>query len=204
MPGMGMDMGITQGAALAGSVMNSIGSAQGLRALARERRRQLAETEALEAENVRETGASIANSNPSLLAERASADLAAPGQAYLEKLSTYQPIGLSVSQQTAAAPQLQAGLRMAMDDNQTMARDNGDQVAAMGLRTRQDELQDRRAGLRSKGRRLAALYDLRDQQAAQKGEGLRNGGNMLVGLSGMASGFGGAGGGRKPIYDTPT
>ena len=202
MAGMGMDMGITQGAALAGSVMNSIGSAQGLRALAAERRRQLAEQEKLEKENVAATGASIANSNPNLLAEQATADMAAPGQAYLEKLGTYQPVGLSISQQTAAAPQLQAGLRIAMDDNQQLARENGDEVAAMGLRTRQADLEDRKAGIRSKGRRLAALYELRDQQAAQRGEGLRNGGNMLVGLSGMASGM--STGGRKPIYDTPT
>lgn len=185
----GMDMGIGQGAALAGSVLNSIGQQQGFRALAEAKRRQRAEQQAINEDDDRDLGVTIQNNNPAMLDQQNAFQALQPGQEYLERVRDVGPVGLSVSQRVAGAPQQEANMADLQAANQRLAALNGQQQTQTGLRLSDAEFQDRRAGRKSKSRRLAALYDLQDMQAAARGEGLRNGGNLLIAAGGAAGGL---------------
>lgn len=195
MAAAGMDMGIGEGAQLGGSVLNSIGQMQGFRALARARAQQRAEQDLIQHEGDAETRASMANNNQNLLEANNQAAAEAPGRAYLETLKGYQPIGLSVSQQTAAAPAMEASMSDLQAANRRLAQARGSQQTARGQQIADLKLEDRRDELRAKSRRLSSMYDLQDMIAMQHGEGLRTGGNLLKAAGGAAGGMGGGAGG---------
>jgi hypothetical protein len=200
----GMDMGIGQGAAAGGALLNAIGQQEGFRALAKAKKKQRAEQQAIQAEDSADLLATEQNNNPLLSAERLSAQNMQPGQEYLERVRSVGPVGLSVSQQTASAPQMQANQSDLQAANQRLARVTGEQDAQTGLRLARGEFEDRRGGRKAKLNRLAALYDLLDMQAAQKGEGLRSAGNILGVAGGVAGSgaFSGQGQGRQKLFDT--
>lgn len=191
MPGAGMDMGIGQGAAMAGSLMNAFGQAQGFRALAAAKKRQREEQDAIQAEDNKDLGVTIQNNNPWLTAEREQFQATQPSAQYLESVRDIAPVGLSVSQRTAIAPQQEANQAELQAANERLGAVNGDRNTATGLRLSQAEFDDRRGGRKAKARRLAALYDLEDTMAAQRGEGLRSAGNMLTVAGGAAGSMGG-------------
>ena len=175
--------------AAAGSVLNSVGQQQGFRSLAKEKRRQRGETNLINTEDVQDMGATIQNSNPLMAQDRLQIQMSQPGQQYLESVRNLAPVGLSVSQQVAGAPQAQGNMAALQAGNQRLADTAAKEEAQTGLRLSQAEFKDRRGGREAKARRLAALYDILDMQALQKGEGLRNLGNMITAGRSMAGGM---------------
>lgn len=197
MAGMGMDMGIGQGAALAGSIMSSIGDQQSARALARAKRRQRAEQQVFMDRDHADEGARITNDNQWLMDERNTAQAAQAGQQYLESVRGQTPVGLSVSQRVASAPQAEMNMAEAQAANQRLAQAAGQANTQTGLRLSAGEFADRRAGREAESARAAALYDIEDMQAASAGDALRTGGGLLQVAGGAAGGgmFSGMGGG---------
>jgi len=188
----GMDMGIGEGAAVGGAVLNSVGQMQGFRALAREKRKQLAEQQAIQAEADKDMGATIGNNNPSLLEERTIDQMARPGEEYLQSLQGYKPLGMGAAASAAMVPAQQADANQISAANIRLARQNAQGQTQIGMRVAAAELGDKQAGHTEKSRRLAALYDLRDQAAASEGAELRGAGNMLQAAGGVAGGFQGS------------
>ena len=183
------------GLGLGGSVLNSIGQAQGLRALAKERMRQMAEQEAVQKEANQQTLASITNNNQSLVSGNAEAAAIEPGQAYLTSVSGYTPFGLSAGQANMAAPQMEGSMSDLQAANIRLARSRAAGNAEQSQAIANSELEDKRNGLRNKSRSLSALYDIKDTIAFSKGEGLRTAGNLMKTAGSAAGGMGGMGGG---------
>lgn len=190
------------GMGLGGSVLNSIGEQQGFRSLAAAKKKQLAEQDAIQEEDRKDVSATMQNNNPWLMANRNEIQRMQPGQKYLESVRDVGPVGLSVSQQTAGAPQQEANMAEANAANERLARLNAAEQTSVGLRLSDAEFQDRRGGRKSRGQRMAQLYDLLDMQAAQKGEGMRNLGNMLIAGGGAMGGMGGGEKAKQPIFTT--
>jgi hypothetical protein len=188
------------GGGAAGSVLNSVGQQQGFRALAAAKKKQMAEQDGIQREDNQDLGATIQNNNPLLMEARNAAQAIQPGQEYLERVRTVGPVGLSVSQQVAAAPRQESNMADLQGANERLARLNATEQTQTGLRLSDAQFKDRRGGRESKARRLASLYELLDMQAAQKGEGLRNLGNLITAASGAAGGMGGQG--KQPLFTT--
>lgn len=204
MAGMGMDMGIGQGAALAGSVMSSIGDQQSFKALARAKRRQRAEQQLFQDKDNADQSARITNDNQWLMDERNTAQAADAGSKYLESTRDMSPVGLSVSQRVQSAPQAQMNTAELQAANQRLAQAAGQANTQTGLRMSAGEFADRRDQRMADAQRAAALYDTEDMQAAGTGDALRAGGGLLqvaggAAGSGMFSGAAGDGGNKaKP------
>lgn len=181
-----------EAAAVGGAVLNSVGQAQGFRALAREKKRQMAEQMALQAEADKEQGASIANNNPSLVDARNTDQLARPGEEYLQTLQAYKPLGMGAAAAGAFVPAAQADANAVSAANIRLARQNAQGQNRIGMQVAAGDLADKRAGVEEKSRRLAALYDIKDQRAAGEGAELRGFGNMLQTAGGVAGGFQGS------------
>ena len=212
MAGMGMDMGIGQGAALAGSVMSSIGDQQSFKALARAKRRQRAEQQLFQDKDNADQSARITNDNQWLMDERNTAQAADAGSKYLESTRDMSPVGLSVSQRVQSAPQAQMNTAELQAANQRLAQAAGQANTRTGLRMSAAEFADRRDQRMADAQRAAASYDIEDMQAAGAGDALRAGGGLLqvaggAAGSGMFSGMGGDGGNKakpKPQNWSPT
>lgn len=184
----------------AGILANNIGQAQGARGLAGAKRAQLAEQQKFQDESNADTGAAIANANPALAAEQSTASFAQPGQAFVEGLKDYHPLGLSMPAQQALSSSMGATVADAEEANQRLARINGRGQAQRGIGLSMQALQDKQGTLRDKFKRRAALYDIQDQVAAGHGMALREGGNIAKAVgSGMAGG--GMGGPDDPKSD---
>jgi hypothetical protein len=209
MAGMGMDMGIGQGAALAGSVMSSIGDQQSFKALAKAKRRQRAEQMAFQDKDNADQSARITNDNQWLMDERNAAQAAQAGQKYLEATRGMSPVGLSVSQRVQSAPQTEMNQAELQAANQRLAQATGEQNTQTGLRLSAGEFADRRGQRMADAERAAALYDIEDMQAAGAGDGLRAAGGLLqvaggAAGSGMLSGGGGSAPAAKKQNWSPT
>jgi hypothetical protein len=205
---MGMDMGIGQGAALAGSIMSSIGDQQSFRALAKAKRRQRAEQQVFQDKDNADQSARITNDNQWLMDERNAAQAAQAGQKYLEATRDMSPVGLSVSQRIQSAPQAEMNQAELQAANQRLAQAAGEQNAQTGLRLSAGEFADRRGQRMADAERAAALYDIENMQAAAKGDGLRAAGGLLqvaggAAGGGMLSGIGGGAGDSKMQNETP-
>jgi hypothetical protein len=194
---MGMDMGIGQGAALAGSVMSSIGDQQSFKALARAKRRQRAEQMVFQDKDNADQSARITNDNQWLMDERNAAQAAQAGQKYLESTRGMSPVGLSVSQRVQSAPQAEMNQAELQAANQRLAQATGEQNTQTGLRLSAGEFADRRGQRMADAERAAALYDIEDMQAAGAGDGLRAAGGLLQVAGGAAGGGMLSGGGEK-------
>jgi hypothetical protein len=166
-------------AAIGGDYLNALGQQQGFRSLASERQRQLAEQEALQEQSAKTSEAFIANNQPAVAAQRSQIQLAAPGQAFIQSMKDYHPMGLGAAAASAMVPGQQAATTNLSAANARLAQINAPKVAGLGLQSAESELGNQRTTIDEQSRRLAELYGQRESVAAGQGRALRQGGNLL-------------------------
>lgn len=188
-----------EAAAVGGAVLNGVGQMQGARALASQVAKQQTQQMGIQKEADQATGAAVGNNNPAILDERNTAAVAAPGQAYLQSLNGYRPLGMSVAASNDFATGLQSGGNENIAANIRAARASGQAQTRRGMAASLGNLEDTRATLAEKARRLSSLYSLNDTLAASRGAGLRGFGNLLQVAGGVGAGAeGAAAGSRQP------
>lgn len=192
-----------EGAAVGGAVLSGIGQMQGARGLASAVAKQQTQQMGIQKQADQATGAAIGNTNPALMDERNTAAAAAPGQAYLQSLGGYKPLGMGVAAGNDFASGMQSGGNENIAANIRAARTAGQAQTRRGMAASLGNLEDTRGVLGEKSRRLSSLYSLDDMLAASKGAGLRGVGNLLQVAGGVGAGAEGmAAGSRQPNRST--
>jgi hypothetical protein len=181
---------IGAGINLGGNLLNAYGQTIGGRAAEEERRRQMAEMDAIQAQSDINAQNELLSSNP-ILAEQAAADsLNTPAQAAIQQVAASRPVDTSAAGAQMAASDVGAG---ASQRAALAAQAAAPQIADQEMNNRLGRFADQKSTLESKAGRLAKLYDMRTKVAG-------NAGSEYRGVGKLASSIGSAGMGASGIF----
>jgi len=201
-------------ASVGGAALSSIGSQQGANALAGQTTQEMNQQLATQQQADKAMSAFIGNSNPTQLQQQDVGQFANPSNALLQQMSTYKPMGLSGAAAQSFQGANQANATSLQAANIRLARQHAAARAKQQQQTNQGNLADTQTQLEATNARQRQLDQINNMIAAQKGQGLRAAGGLLMtagGIAGGAQGFasaaggggGGGGGGAQPnmTYD---
>jgi len=174
---------------IGGNLLNAYGQTQGGKSASAERRRQIAELDAIQENADANAQNELASYNPVMEQQAAEDSLNAPGQATIAQVAALHPAtsdigGAGAAQMAASDASAGASKRAAL-----IAQATAPQVAQQGLNNRLARFSDTNSTLENKAGRLAKLYDMRTKVAGNKGSTNRAVGKFAsdVGSLGMGA-----------------